>query len=286
VVFGPLAVLLALCGCSATAQVAVTARPNGTGAVTVTVTLDKAATASVGDVASELQTSDLPAAGWTVTGPITEAGGSTVIRATKPFVTLGQASSIVQEIAGSGPAGSRPFQLAITRHRTFWKTTTTLSGDVDLRCGLSCFGDSGLKTATGSSTGIDPATAGADPAGIFHFAMAVALPGTLHSTNAASRDGSQLQWTPTLGSEVPLMAVTETADTAHIEEVTVASAVGLFVVVSVLVWWVIHRWRRRRRRKGEAVSGEASAGTGTSPTATGKAGRRWGRRRPAHARKD
>ena len=255
--FGALGLLLVLCGCSATAQVSVAARPNGTGAVTVTVTLDKSATASVGDVASELQTSDLAAAGWRVTGPTAEAGGSMVVSATKPFATLAQASLIVQEIAGSGPAGSRPFRLAITRHHTFWKTTTTLSGAVDLRCGLSCFGDPGLQTAIGSATGINPAGAGSDPSGIFHFAMAVSLPGKLHSTNAASHDGTQLRWTPNLGSEVPLAAVTETADTAHVEEVTVAGAVGLCLVLGVVAWRLIRRWRKRRRRK-DAVAVSSS----------------------------
>lgn len=245
--------LLLLCGCSATAQVSVIARPDGTGAVTVTVTLDKAATASIGNVASELRTSDLAAAGWTVTGPTTETGGSTVVSATKPFTTWAQASSIVQEIAGTGPAGSRPFQLSIVRRRTFWTTTTTLSGDVDLRCGLSCFGDAGLQHALGSSTGINPGGAGADPAATFHFGMAVALPGKLKSTNAASnvasRAGTDLQWTPTLGATVPLVAVTSTVDTAHVEEVTAASIAGGAVVAGAILWLVIRRWRRKRRAK-------------------------------------
>ena len=245
--------LLLLCGCSATAQVSVNALPDGTGSVTVTVTLDKAATASIGDVSTELNTSDLAAAGWTVTGPTTEPGGSTVVSATKPFTTWAQASSIVQEIAGSGPPGSRPFQLAITRHRTFWKTTTTLSGAVDLRCGLSCFGDTGLQHALGSSTGINPSAAGADPAAAFHFGMAVALPGKLKSTNAgssvASHAGTDLQWTPALGATIPLMAVTSTTDTTHVEEVTAGSIAGAVVVVGAIAWLIIRRWRRRRRRK-------------------------------------
>jgi hypothetical protein len=244
--------LLLLCGCSATAQVTVVADAKGAGTVTVTVTLDKAATASIGNVAAELQTSDLAAAGWTVTGPATKANGSTVVSATKPFTTLAQASSIVEEIAGSGPAGTRPFQLVIVRRRTFWRTTTTLSGDVDLRCGLSCFGDPGLERAIGSVTGINPRVAGADPGRIFHFGMAVVLPGKLKSTNAATDTveptGSSLQWTPTLGARVPLLAVTTTVDNAHIEEVTAAVAGGSFVLLSLIVWWVIHRWRKRRRR--------------------------------------
>jgi len=245
--------LLVLCGCSATAQVSVNARPDGTGSVTVTVTLDRAATASVGNVAGELQTADLAAAGWTVTGPTAEAGVSTVVSATKPFTTWAQASSIVQEIAGSGPVGSRPFQLSIISRRSFWKTTTTLSGGVDLRCGLSCFGDSGLQHALGSSTGINPAAAGADPAATFHFGMTVALPGKLKSTSAASniatRTGTDLRWTPTLGATVPLAAVTSTVDTAHVEEVTAVCVAGGVVVAGAILFFVIRRWRRKRRAK-------------------------------------
>jgi hypothetical protein len=248
--------LTVLCGCSATAQVTLDAQPNGTGVVTVTVTLDRAATASVGDVATELQTSDLAAAGWTVHGPNAGPNATTVVTAAKPFATLSQASSIVEEIAGSGPAASRPFQVALSQHRSFWKTTTVLSGDVDLRCGLACFGDAGLRKTIGSSTGIDPTTAqrdtGVDPTAIFHFGMAINLPGKLRSSDAATemvgKTITRLRWTPTLGTELPLLAMTEVPNTAHIrevKEVATGGGIAVVVIVSLGVWWAL-RGRRRR----------------------------------------
>lgn len=237
---------LLLAGCKATAQVNVAARPNGTGTVTVTVTLDKAATAAVGDVAGQLQTSDLAAAGWAVTGPDTKANGDTVIIARKGFATFSQASEIVEEIAGSGPASSRPFQLHIERHSSFWKTTTTLSGHVNLACGFGCFGDSGLQKALGSPTGINAAS---EPgaAGDFVFGFGVSLPGSLSSTNGRGQAASSLSWTAKLGEDLPLAAVTTTTDGAHVAAVTGAGGAVVLIAVGVVVWWLVRRRRRSRR---------------------------------------
>lgn len=247
------ALALLLTGCQATADVDVDARANGTGTVTVTVTLDKAATAAVGGVAGQLQTGDLAAAGWAVTGPVTKANGDTVIVARHPFTTLSQASSIVEEIAGSGPGASRPFQLHIERHSSFWKTTTTLSGNVNLTCGLACFGDAGLQKALGSSTGINPAT---EPgaAGDFGFGVGVSLPGSLSSTNGTGQRASDLRWTPKLGKNLPLAAATTTVNETHIEEVAGAAGAVVLIALGVVVWRLVRR-RRRRKRPAHAKKG-------------------------------
>lgn len=243
---GLVTLVLLLAGCRATAQVSVQAQPNGSGTVTVTVTLDKAATEAVGGVAGQLQTGDLAAAGWAVTGPVTAADGATVISARKGFATLSQASQIVQEIAGSGTPASRPFQLTLQRHASFWKTTTTLSGHVDLTCGLACFGDPGLAKALGSSTGISPASV-PGAAGDFAFGLGVSLPGSLASTNGTGRQATDLRWTPKLGEDLPLAAVTTTTNEAHVHEVIGAGAAVVVLVAGIVVWRVVRRWRRRRR---------------------------------------
>lgn len=237
-------------GCQVHTDVDVDTTPQGTGTVQVTVTLDKAATEAVGDIKSQLQTTDLTAAGWQVTGPITEAGGSTVIQATHTFSSLPEASTLVAEIAGTGTVESRPFQLEVTHHKSFWSTSTELVGRADLRCDLDCFGDSALKRELGVSTGVDPGSVASQKRD-FTFGVSVTLPGHLQSTNASSVTGNRLAWTPPLGQDTVLSATTSDRNDAH---VLGAVALGAFVVLVVIVSVVtVLLWRRSRRRRRRAA---------------------------------
>jgi hypothetical protein len=194
-------------------------------------------------LAAQLQDADLTAAGWTVTGPSPGPGGTTVVAASHPYTSPGQASALVREIAGA-----KPFQLVISSRHTFWRTETTLTGKVDLTCGLACFGDSGLAGALGSPTGVNPgplaSAAGQQPGQVFTFGVAAHLPGGLLRSNAAVRRGGTLQWTPRLGQSLTLTAVTRQWDSGRI----LAAAIGGGVVVLGLLGFGAFWWRRRRRR--------------------------------------
>jgi hypothetical protein len=232
-------------GCQVDTKIDVNTTPKGTGTVQVAVTLDEAATRTVGDIKSELQTADMTAAGWRVSGPFPGAGGSSVIRATHGFTSLQQASTLVAEIAGTGPAGSRPFQLHVTRHKTFWSTSTRLTGRADLRCDLACFGDSGLRRELGATTGVDPGTVASQKQD-FTFDMTVTLPGDLKSTNARTVAGHRLIWNAPLGRDTVLSETTSERNMAHVAgAVILASAAPLVVVAGV----VTVLWRRSRRRR-------------------------------------
>jgi hypothetical protein len=267
------ALVAALTGCQVNTRVAVEEDAGGRGTVAVTVTLDAGAVAAVGGeaaLAAQLQDADLVAAGWSVSGPKPGPGSTTVLSASHPFATLAQASALVGDLAGSGPDASRPFRLSLSQHRSFWRTDTTLAGTVDLTCGLSCFGDSGLGGALGSPVGVNPAplesAAGQQPGQVFTFSVAARLAGSVTATNATSRQGGVLQWTPRLGQTLELSAVTRSWNRSRITAFAIGGGV-LFLALIGLLWVVIHRWRRRRRRRARhasADSGGPSAPAGGS----------------------
>jgi hypothetical protein len=242
--------IVALPACSATVGIGVVAKANGTGAVSVTVTLDQQAVAAVGDLSAQLQSSDLVAAGWQVSTPAPGPDGSEVLRASYPFSSLAEVGPIVEQVAGSGPPASRPFQFLLTRDQGFWTTVTRFQATVDLTCGLGCFGDPGLAHQLGTSTGINPAVAqrqtGTNPAQVFHFQVTVRLPAGPLSTNATARLAGSLGWQPALGRTSRLFAVTRSVNVGAVAAAAAGGALLLVALVAVVVVLI-----RRRRGRGQ-----------------------------------
>lgn len=243
----------ALSACQVQTDVAVTEEPNGAGSVAVTVTLDAAADTAVGGLAQQLRTDGLAAAGWSVSAPRAVKGGGETVTATHPFATQAQAASVLASVAGT--EGTHPFALSVVTRRTFWRTTTTLRGHVDLTCGVACFGDPGLTTQTGSPVGVDVAglsrQSGLSAGQVLHFAMQVTLPGSVVSTDATSRPAPhELAWQPVLGQSVVLDATTTSTDSGHV----VAAIAGAAAVLVVAVVALLLLWRRRRPRQPRAHS--------------------------------
>jgi hypothetical protein len=237
--------------------------------VRVSVSLDRSALAAIGGapaLAAQLQDADLVAAGWTVTGPAPGPGSTTVVSASHPFTSAAQASALVAELAGSGPASSRPFRLSLTQRHGFWRTDTALTGTVDLSCGVTCFGDSGLTSALGFPTGVNPgalaAASGEQPDQVFTFSVDARLRGSLVNTNAVSRPGGSLQWTPRLGQRLELTATTRIWHSGRIVAASVAAGVVVLVALGGAVYWW---WRRRRRRRGQHRRGRRQLQEAVSP---------------------
>jgi hypothetical protein len=247
--------VIALSGCQVNTTIAVNAQANGQGTVSVKVALDQSAVQALGGpsaLASQLDVADMQAAGWSVVGPSPGPNSSTVISASHAYSTPAEASQLVADLAGSGPASSRPFKLSISRRSSFWRDHTDLSGTVNLTCGLNCFGDSGLKASLGSPIGFNPAPLIAQsheaPAQVFSFALNARLPGSVASTNASGRDGGVLTWTPQLGQTLVLSATTQAWNWDHLIAVFVLAGV---VVLVLLVLGAV-KWRsRRRKRRGD-----------------------------------
>ncbi len=236
-------------GCGVATNIDVTVRPDGSGTVGVTVTLDRAAQTQVGDLASQLQTSDLAQAGWTVTGPTAGGDGTVVVRATKDFATPAGAGADVAALAGSGPAPTRPFRLMVTRRHSLWRTSLAVAGTVDLTCGPGCFGDAGLAKRLGSAVGVDPGSlssaSGQTAAQVLTFSVTVRLPGQVRATAPGLVNGHDVTWKPVLGQAVALSASSQSVNTVAVT----GAFVGAAVVAVLLLLGVILIFRRRRRAR-------------------------------------
>jgi hypothetical protein len=247
---------LLLSGCRVDTRVSVVEHTGGSGTVGVTLTFDDAAVKALGGqttLAEQLQYADLESAGWKVSGPTVLGGGGASVTVTHGFSNTTQLSQLMSELAGSSSA--YPFRLGVSDTGGFWTDKTVVTGTVDLRCGLDCFGDPGLQSALGTPLGVAPqpieGAAGETSAQVFHFDLAVRLPGrpgSLTGNPVVARDGT-LTWTVPLGSAVAVGAVSESIDWAHVILASVLA--GLLVLGGGLGGWRLQRRRRRKSAPGD-----------------------------------
>lgn len=232
---------MGLTGCHVATTVSVDETSPGQGRVSVRVVFDARAVEALGGAASlerQLDTADLSARGWLVSGPRPGPhSGSVEVSASHSFSSDREAESLL-----AGVAGPRVFRLQLVDHRSFWHVNSTLSGRVDLSCGLGCFGDSGLQAVTGSVLGVNPASLGGTAAAgrDLSFVFTAHLPGS-----ASAHPGRQLVWNPRLGS---VTAVSARAESLNVGSVVAMSLLGGLVLIGGPGGWLL--WRRRRRRAG------------------------------------
>jgi hypothetical protein len=245
-----IAALLLLGGCRVDTRVSVIDTGGGHGTVAVTATFDAAAVHALGGesgLAGQLSVADLRTAGWTVSGPVAAAGGGAVVTVSHGYSSAAEATRLLAEVAGTGPAVQRPFQLKFSSQRGLFHVHESVTGRVDLRCGLSCFGDQGLQSALGNVNGVatGPLLNGQQPAQVFGFTFSARMPGTLQSDNAANRNRSGLTWTTPLGQVTGISAQSERLNTPN---VVLFSILGGLVVSAGSALFV----RRRRRKRKHA----------------------------------
>ena len=238
--------LLLLTACRVDVTVGVDADADGSGRVRATVTLDKDAAARIPDLADQLRTDDLTAAGWEVSEPRIDKDGSVEIEAVRRFRSPQEATQAVEEL--SGPTG--PFRdFTLRRSRSFLKTRTAFGGRVDLTSGIEAFGDDALRRRLGSPP--DGAALGFEPADlerqlgttlkrIFSFRVVARLPGDV-SSNAPTRAGNGAVWQPELGEDVRLEATAEQWNARNIGAVAISAITALAFVALV-----VQRLRHRR----------------------------------------
>lgn len=261
--------LVVLAGCRVDGTVEVEVADNGSGTVTVKVSLDDAAVARVGDLAGQLRTQDLTAAGWTVSGPSKLGDGRTWITASKPFATPEQLTSVLVEVAG---ADGVLRDVALVRSSGFARRSWDLTGTIDLSKGANAFSDGEVAALLGGlPLGRDQARldaeAGGPVAAATSFAFVAALPGSLDASGADRVDGGRVTWTASLGSAPRTFAAKGTVvDDAARRWAAIAVALVVLAVVSAL--WALVRARRRDDR--DAFSPGEVDGTGTAwPAALG-----------------
>lgn len=235
-------------GCQVRTEIGVSVEADGSGVVTVAVGLDAGAVARVGRLEDQLRLDDLVATGWEITGPTEEADGFTWIRASKPFAAAEDAGTVLAEVAGE----NGPFQgFAVTRDRSFARTTYEFAGRVDLSAGLEQFGDDALAAA------LDGEPLGEDIAAIeerigraideaFSIRVAVRLPGGLSSTNAPTRADNGAVWEPRL-SEPGVVELRATSEIVRTRTIAYVVAAVLAAVGAIAVAVGFPRRRRRAR---------------------------------------
>jgi len=237
-----LAVLVVLAGaCRVDVSVGIEATTDGSGRVRVEVVADKEVARAV-DLSAGVRTEDLKQAGWTIDGPSPRPDGGVGVVATKPFVDAEGARLAVEEL--SGPNGF--FQgFALTRRRSFARTTTRFSGTVDFAKGIEAFGDTGLRQALGGSdvgvdlTRFEQLNGPVDRS--VGVQVAVRLPGAVTS-NAPSRSADGARWQLRLDDRAELTAESSAWNIANLAGATVA-VLAAFALVVVL-------FKRRRSRAG------------------------------------
>jgi len=242
---------VALSGCGTTVNLRVDVGRQGAGSVTLLVSFPQTTAAGIEDLKAGLPVADLRAAGWAVDGPKPGPAGSTVVSATHSFSDLSQVPALVADVAGSGTESQRPFQLSVTEQPSYLQDRFVATGDVDLRCSLSCFDDPQLAKNVGYALGLAPAEVrqlmGPDPGKDIDFRVEVLLPGKVTSSNAAaSSSGGSLVWVPVLGDATTLQASSKKVDVARVRALYVAINAGALVVLTTAAYLL---WRRRRRPK-------------------------------------
>ena len=141
-----------LTACRIETTVTVDVLPDGSGEVEVLVTLDDEALQAVetsGPLEDQLNVDDLSDAGWEI-GDI-ERGtvdGLTRITAVKTFAVPERLPSVLNDIAGSEVFSN----MALTRERSFARTSWNLTGQIDLSSGLALFSDPDLEAALSGLT--------------------------------------------------------------------------------------------------------------------------------------
>lgn len=253
---------LALAACGARVDVSVAVARAGSGSVTVEVQLAPGTAGAIEDLQTGLPVADLRRAGWAVDGPRAGPSGTTVVSATHHFSMLSQLPTLMADIAGSGPAGGRPFRLAVAEQKGALKDSFQASGTVDLRCSLSCFADPALAARVGYPLGAPPAEIskliGASPARAVTFGFRLSLPGRRTSPGLREARGSSvLALSPALGDATHVVASTESVNVAFLQRLVAAVSAGALVVLFTAAWLLLRRrrWRRRSRRAGVPVTG-------------------------------
>jgi hypothetical protein len=203
------------------------------------VALDDDAVSRFGDLAGELRVDDLRQAGWQVEGPRKEDDGLTWVRASRSFSGADEANAVLSQL--SGPDG--PFRdLRLTHSRSLLRTTTRLTGVVDLGAGAAAFGDADLAGRVGDTLPLDlnrlRNELGADADEELQVAFEADLPGSVRAN--APQEGGRAVWRPALGQQVPVEASSEAL--ALVPLVPVVAGLLLLAVVGA----AFLVWRRRR----------------------------------------
>ena len=254
--------VVALVSCRVDATVDVTIDENGAGTIEVTVVTDAEVVQDAPDLAEDLRSDDIAAAGWTTDGPQpTESGGLQIVL-THEFSTPEEATALLDQL--SGPDG--PFvDLEIVQTRSFARVDTGVDGSILLANGTATFADADVVGLVGG----DPYLTTLQERGIpledaLGLRLAVTAPGDLVETDGEATppvDGTAtVTWTADIvGEAASAPGQTVSMQTALVDdEARRASRIEDFAPWALAAWVVlivgvvipvVALFRRRRRRR-------------------------------------
>lgn len=229
------------------------------------VTLDRAAASRIPDLRSGLPVDDLRSAGWTVVGPVTGPSGTVSVQASHTFSRPAELPILMADIAGHGPAGKRPFQLAVKESHGFLADHYQATGAVDLTCSLACFDDPRLDRDVGYPLGLAPGQLRALLAGPgaphITFGFKLSLPGTVSSGPTLGRakvsrgtGGPLFTWVTPLGSDSVIAVSSVKVDARRVHQVMAAVGAGAVVVLVTVAVLLGRRLRRAGNRPTSRLS--------------------------------
>jgi len=114
--------------------------------VRVLLALDREAAGRFPVAASQLRVADLARAGWALVPASAAADGSTTFGIAHRFHSPAEANALLAALSGR----DGPVRLQVGQDRSIARTTTRLTGEVDLRRGPDAFADPRLAAALGA----------------------------------------------------------------------------------------------------------------------------------------
>ena len=244
----------ALVGCRLDIAVDMVVEPDGTGTITVLLTADAELVAAVPNIADELATDDIVAAGWVIDGPVETPGGGLSVSLSHSFFSAEEATNLLDSL---GP----PFnQMSMTTNASGDDTTNRLNGLLGLPDGFESFADDDLITAVGSMPfEAEIAAAGVTPESSMGATIRATLPGDIDEsrTNGTELGEGRLEWVvPFDGTIDDLRAVAVQSpgdDRWWARPLSVIALVALVAWVTFMTFFIGYvAWARWQRSRGRA----------------------------------
>lgn len=239
---------LFLTACQVDAAVDVNVTEDGSGTVTVTLAFDDEVVEAAPELLDGLRTSDLASAGWTIDGPTeSESGQSVIVMASKDFASPDHLAGVLQEIAGDTGVFN---DFAVTRERSFARTTYLLTGQIDASVNIERFSDDGITGLLGSPIGRSveelEAIAGRPLEQTVTLRFTVTLPDTAESIGGQV-DGNTATWAILPVDPLPTDINVSSSVEDRLPRIYAAIAlIALALLVTLIVFRVLARLGGRR----------------------------------------
>jgi hypothetical protein len=226
-----LCAMLLLSSCRVDQTISLEVNRNGTGKVIVTAIANKAILDAAPELAADIRTDDLVAAGWKVDGPTPTEDGGLLLEISRSFKDPAEATVILGQV--NGPRG--PLQEAVlTRSGKDTNSVWTLAGRLEVNGGLQAFIDDAAFELLGAAPyAADIQEADLDLGAAVGLNFTVSLPGEIESTTGVQNNGAISWLVPMDGSRVDIAT-----SSTNVDVVSSVAGVGRVLILGLLILWI------------------------------------------------